>query len=373
MIKNEFETSDLVQTLKLMNPGINLDQSFTFYYDETNNIKKFYLKEDNFNYSFRSNFILGGVVHIGDKPDIKPLFAGLNLQSTVKEVKFHHIACGEFLDCLKSKKLNFFLKTVLNSPLYFHYGSLNLLYFSIVDIVDSAIISSGLADQLTTIIKNALYKVCKIEIDNVIRLFYKYKYPNISNKDILPFIDSLMDLFKPYESDFEFHLELTSLRQILDSSKINGSLPFIMNEEDHVLLKDFTSFYLRPMYTFRNSEHIFDKEETMESVINDYTLTDHGRPFTNHRFEDSKNELLIQTSDIFVGFAGKLSTFINSNTHDKIEVIICGLNELQRDNLDTYMDIINKSEAKNRAFFHNFDCHEELSKLQLIFEMRNKR
>lgn len=41
-------------------PNGDFDFAFIFYKDETNNIRKFYVKEDGFNYSFDSNFVLGG-------------------------------------------------------------------------------------------------------------------------------------------------------------------------------------------------------------------------------------------------------------------------------------------------------------------------
>src|SRR5689334_18368316 len=103
-----FEVGDLREIAKLLTPSADFDSSFTFYHDETNNIRKFYIKEYGFNHSFTANFVLGGIVHEGISPDIKPLFDKLNLQKTIKEVKLKHIAKGEFLDCLKSEKLNYF-------------------------------------------------------------------------------------------------------------------------------------------------------------------------------------------------------------------------------------------------------------------------
>lgn len=43
----------------------NVDDVYTFYYDETNNIRKFHLVEDGFNVSDPGNFVLGGILHKG--------------------------------------------------------------------------------------------------------------------------------------------------------------------------------------------------------------------------------------------------------------------------------------------------------------------
>jgi len=372
----DFEVKDIIEVTRIMNPYLDFDSSYNFYYDETNNIKKFHVKEEDFNYSFHSNFVLGGVLYSGARPNIEGMLRGLRLQPSVKEIKLKHIAKGEFIDCLRSDKLNYFLKSILDSSMYVHYSSLNILYWSIVDIVDSAIVNSAVAKELgqpfALNLKNDLYKICKKEIDEVVQLFYEYQYPNVKKDKILPFIKSLTTLFEDYERDPEYHLGLTSLKQILRDSEKLESLPFVMDEEDYILMSDLVHHYLKPIYTFRNSTHIFDKEASIESSIEEYNITYNGSPLSNFRFEDSKNDLLIQISDIFIGLVGKLSTFINSSSAGEIELALSRLDGKQLGTLDTYLDIINKADDKNKAFFHNTDSFEELGKLQMIFELRGK-
>src|SRR5690554_25057 len=144
----EFEISDIRKATKMIAQTADFDSAYRFYYDETNNIKKFYVRENDFNYTFTANFVLGGLVHLGQVPDVQPLIDSFKLQKTTKEVKFKHIASGNFLDCLKSEKLKLFLQFVKDSDLYVHYSSLNILYWSVVDIVDSAIANSESAQQL---------------------------------------------------------------------------------------------------------------------------------------------------------------------------------------------------------------------------------
>src|SRR5690606_554441 len=110
---------------KLMTPTGDFDSAFTFYYDETNKIKKSLANEEDFNVPFSSNFVLGGIVCDKPAPDLTPLFNGLKLQKTTNELKFKHIAKGEFLDCLKSDKLNYFLQFIFDSDLYIHYSTVN--------------------------------------------------------------------------------------------------------------------------------------------------------------------------------------------------------------------------------------------------------
>lgn len=105
-------------------PSADFDGVYTFYYDETNNAGKFYVRELGFNSPFADNFVLGGIVHEGLPPDdVQSLIDGFLLQDSVKEVKFKHIAKGSFLDCMRSHKLHRFLTYINSSNLYIHYSS----------------------------------------------------------------------------------------------------------------------------------------------------------------------------------------------------------------------------------------------------------
>lgn len=372
----DFDISDIREITKMLTPAADFDKRFTFYYDETNNIRKFHVRETDFNYSFTANFVLGGIVHEGTLPDIHPLFDGLNLQKTIKEVKLKHIAKGEFLDCLSSDKLNFFLKYLLGSDLYVNYSSLNILYWSIVDIVDSAIINSEAALKLNPMfsnhLKNDLYKLAKLEIDSVIELFYNFQYPNIKKESVLEFIAALTSLFDKYLQTDEFHFGLESLRQILKEAKKKSSLPFIMDEENHILLKDFSQFYLRPIYLFKNSVHIFDNEVSISETLAEYKILDGDEEIKNYSFVDSQSSLLIQCSDIFVGLIGKLANYINTSSRNMIINDLNSISKKQQNNIDLIIDLIDKSHNKNIGFLQTTDSYEEISKMNLIWEIRIK-
>lgn len=372
----DFEITQIRAYTKLSEPSADFDSKFQFYYDETNNIKKFYVRENDFNYSFASNFVLGGLVHEGAAPEVHTLIESFNLQKTVKEVKFKHIANGSFPDCLKSEKLRLFLQFIKDGDLYVHYSSLNILYWAIVDIVDSAIMNSDVAQKLglafSNQLKNDLYKLARIEIDSLIKLFYQFEYPNIKKDSIIRFIDALTSLFDDYIDSPEFHFGLESLRQILKEAKKKSSLPFIMDEEDYILLKDLSHFYLRPIYTFKNSSHIFDNEDLISETLNDYKILDGKSEIKNYSFVDSQTNQLIQLSDIFVGLWGKLSNYLNTNAKDKISNDLDSLSSLQQTNLDLLIDLEDKSHNKNIGFLHSIDSFEERSKMSLIRDKRNK-
>lgn len=369
-----FDIGEIRKYTKMLASTADFDGVYTFCYDETNNIRKFYVRGQDFNSTFTDYFVLGGLVHEGSAPDVQPLIDRLKLQKSANEIKFKYIAKGSFLDCLKSQKLNLFLNYVNASNLYVHYSSLNILYWSIVDIVDSAISHSGVSQQLgpqfANTMKNDLYRLAKIEIDSVVSLFHKYGYPNIKQGDVLSFVEELSELFVDYLDDMEFHFGLEFLEQLLKEAKKTGSLPFVMDEEDFVLIKDFSHFYLRPIYLFKNSTHIFDNEESIAELLSAYKILDGSQEIKNYSFVDSKSSQLTQLSDLLVGLIGKMHSYLNTNTRHEIHANFSQLNSTQSKNIGLLLNLIDRSHDKNMGFLHSTDSYEEMSKIEIIRSTR---
>lgn len=356
---------------KLQLPGADLKAKNTFYYDETNNIRKFYIKEQDFNASFDLTFVLGGIVcdnKANEHVDI--LFEGLNLQKSAKEVKFKHLASGDFVDCMKSRKLRVYLSNLLKSNFYIHLSTVNIFYYSIVDIVDSAIANSEISQQLglgfSMHLKNDLYRLAKLEKESVIDLFYMFGYPNVKPEDVREFIEALYFLFEDYQDIPDFHLGLTSLRQILRDSEEVNDLPFLGGLEDHILLKDFSEFYLRPLYTFKNSNHIFDNEESIKMRLSEFTLKDGKKIYDSYSFVDSKNDKHLQASDIIVGLFGKFHGFLNTSSFGLIQEWLFRMDEDQIHTLAIIMKLIDKSHNRNIALLHSIASIEERQKFKMI-------
>ncbi len=373
---SDFEIGEIRKFTKMLAPTADFDAVLSFYYDETNNIRKFYVRETDFNSSFIANFVLGGLVHEGEAPDVTSLIESFKLQKTTKEVKFKHIAKGDFLNCLKSEKLKLFLQFIKGSKLYVHYSNLNILYWAIVDIVDSAIanseVSQKLGPQFSNRLKNDLYKLSRLEIDSVVNIFYNFKYPNIKKESIFSFIEALTSIFEGYIDTEEFHFGLESLRQILKEAKKTDSLPFIMEEDDYILLKNLSHFYLRSIYLFKFSKHVFDNEDSIAETLNGYKVLDESIEIENYSFVDSQENKLIQLSDVFVGLMGKLAVYLNTSTREKIDNDFCSLSVTQERNVDLLIDLIDKSHNKNIGFLHSTDSYEEMSKMDIIRKKRNK-
>ncbi len=370
-----FDIDAIREQVKITNPSADFDGIYTFYYDETNNIRKFHVKETGFNSTFTNNFVLGGLAHEGPAPDVRPLIDSFKLQTSVEEVKLKHIAKGGFINCLGSKNLNLFLRYLINSDLYIHYSSINILYWSIVDIVDSAIagseINQQLCLQLANTMKNDLYKLAKMEIKFMVSLFQKYGYPNIKQGEVLSFIEEMSGIFIDYSDNMEFHTSIETLRQLLKEAGKKGSLPFIMGKDDFVLIDNFSHFYLRPIYMFKNSAHIFDNEDSIVKLLAKHKIMDEVQEINNYSFIDSKSNQLTQLSDILVGIIGKLTAYFNAHEKDKICSDICSLNLLQGKNIDLFLGLIDKSYSKNIGFLHDINSYEEILKIKIVRECRD--
>jgi hypothetical protein len=375
--KKEIDIATERRINQILAPHVDFNESLIFYYDETNNIRKFYVRENDFNTEFTKNFVLGGIVHKENStPDVESLIERLDLQKSVKEIKLKHLGKGEFLQLLTSKRVATFLQFIKDGDLFIHYSSVNIFYWAIVDIVDSAIanseVSRKLGPQFGNHLKNDLYKLCRLEIDTVVDLFYYYKYPNIKRSQITSFIADLTSLFQHHIDSFEFHFGLESLRQILKESNKAESLPYIMDGDDYVLVDDLSTFYLRPICSFINSRHIFDKEDAIDEIFKGYRIVNGDKEINNYKFVDSNDSRMIQLSDVFIGLLGKMHDYVNTRVDESIISEITALTAIQASNIDLLFDVIDKSNSRNEAFLHAVDSYHELSKIALIRELRGK-
>lgn len=368
---NNFETYELREiSIKMFNLK-NLDKNYIFFYDETNNIRRYYLKEDKFNESIKTNFILGGLVFEKEiLTDFKTLFESFKLQDNISEVKLKHIATGDFEDCLKSKKISLLLEFILKNNCYLHFSTLNFLYFSTVDIIDSLIEASQIEYDpfINRILKNDLYLIIKNNQEIFIPFLYEYEYPNIKEERVIEFINKFIE----HINKFELDMGLKTILMLLEKSKKTQNLTFIMNEENHTLINEFSIFYSRTVYLFKESKHYFDKEDSIEPLLNAYSFTSQGIKICNYEFIDSNNNLLIQTSDILVGLIGKYYNFINEFKITEINDKINQLNEIQNKNLILFFELLSKSENYSKAFIHQTISNDDISKIDFITKKLKK-
>jgi len=354
--------------LKQMYPNCNFEISYNFFYDETNNVRKYHNEGGKLNYKGDGNFILGGIV-FHKEPIFDSLFNSLGLQKSITEVKFKHIAKGDFFQVLKSDKLEKILSFMDSNDVYIHYHSTNLLYFSIVDIIDSGILGSGKsysADEIHEL-KSVLYDALSINIDKTMEFFHHFNYPNLKKEDFRKFVYHIKKNIKCIKIH---QCGIAEINKVLDNAVLKGDLPFLINENPNVFIESFFPFYYHPVSIFNNSKHSFDNEELIKTAFSEFKAISSDIQSENYVFLDSKDSRLIQLSDVIVGLIGKLYQYINTIKQESVQSDFESLCQKQQNTYLLFVSVINKSLNKNPAFINNTMSITQHLIFKTILEMK---
>lgn len=355
-----------------------VDDKFTFYYDETNNIRKFYLTDDGTNVSEHNNFVLGGIVLMEGHslPDIVPLRSKLQMQSNAPEIKFAHVAKGDFEKVLTSKKLEIVLSWIIEYGILIHYSSVNIIYWAIVDIIDSILAEDQFEHYRSyhQPMKNELYRLVNLDKPAFLALMKRHRYPDIQRGKTADFIADVDDYLNAYRPEDD-NLPALMLKVLIEKSASLPELAFLVDERENMLIESFQDFYTHPLMLFRNAIHIFDREIQIEKSLNSAKFKDRTRN-VNFSFSDSRREPGIQIADVVTGFIGKYQSFVEGyplpellkrkNTWDEIQIV--NFNLLRR-LIDLSDEVSNAfihrvtamdSQWKNDAFMHNLPASTHL-------------
>ncbi len=353
---------------------------YIFFYDETNNFRKLYLHEnysDKFYLNSNANpFVLGGLVfkkniHNLDEisDNLKLLFKKLNYQKTQKEFKFKHIAKGNLEHALKSNKLISYFEWIIESNISIHVQILDVVFWSIIDIVESKTaadiyyakmplgIDSG-AYPLA-FLKSFLYDLVQKNKIEFFKKLYELGYPEINSKNRLKFIQFLKELSNRYENDKSNKIlrnplnlmVLEVFKEILEEfgNKENDGFVFLEDEPKHKIINKMNVFYQNRIDSFPNSYHIFDQEYQVEVEID--KIWNH-RDIKNYIFKESSADIFIQLSDVVIGFFRILFEFLIAVDFELIEEFFNKLSDNQKICLNLFFDIYDSSIEETEYFIH---------------------
>ncbi|GGG87435.1 DUF3800 domain-containing protein [Edaphobacter dinghuensis] len=352
------------------------DSVYTFYYDETNNVRKLYVDEDGFNVASPKIFILGGIAHEGKVRaiDISTLRQAMNIQKNVCELKLAHVAKGEFVELLKSEKLAIFLRWIRDDGFIIHYHELDPLYWSVVDIVDSILAKSDHAMLLHyhALLKSDLTAVFRNNLRATAALFHQYGYPGLSAENRIPFLRDLLEFLECSESclpEFNYFM----LKGVLQMGRSLDELAFIEGNPRNLLIENFSAFYLNRIALFRRSDHILDTENSVQEAFKRSPLMCGDKPATNYRFADSKDEAGIQLADVLVGVLGKLHSYLTEASREEVAQARDGLSGTCLENVSLLRDLISSSHDTNVAFLHHVASVHDTDKLDLFLQFSDGR
>lgn len=347
---------------------------YTIYCDESSNCVKFRFKDETgkLNFDWRNDFVLAGIAFEGETPpfDLDNLFSSFKLQKTVNDAKLKHIAnyngkdVNRFVDILKSDKVQLFLSELSKGNTYIHWSTQSLLYFALVDIVDSVLEIPFMLDT----VKNVLYKYARLDLDYFLQFLASYNYPSIKEENAKAFCDdfiSWIQTIEPKSDEDEFCLEV--LRQGVKSSKRTGELVFITDNRDNLLIDNFVPLYACRLGEFPNSTIHFDKCGIAEEKINTFAniFCDIKKPY--YDFLPSTGNKLVQICDFVSGIIAALLAFVNENDIPAINSIVSSFNLTQRQNLKLLLELMRKSTDKNKYFDHMSFNLEQGERIRYLF------
>lgn len=334
-------------------PLYGLDEEYAFFYDETNNIRKFWIRDDSFNEKPK-NFVLGGIVHKKSEPltGLDELVKSLYIQKSAKEIKFNQLATGSYLGVLNSKKITTLLEWLIANGVFIHYSNFNILYWSLVDIVDSLWDEPELRQYIPHVmhIKNELFNLANADLDRLVPILKKYRFPNVQRNASPAFMTEFSGLLESVSKKPQSDISKLVIYMIRKAANL-PELPFIVDNEDDVLIDSFDFLFQRPLYIYPTSSHTFDNETEIQERLGNTQVEYKGR-FVEYSFVNSRDCIEIQLSDGICGLLGSHFNFLEEHSVEKLIEIKQNLNPVQRQTLSLLRKLIDISDAQSNGFMH---------------------
>lgn len=343
----------MLQNIFAGQPLYGLDEEYSFFYDETNNIRKFWVRDDGFNKPPK-NFVLGGIVHKKSRPlkGLDELVKSLHIQKSAKEIKFNQLATGSYLGVLNSKRIRTLLEWLIANEVFIHYTNFNILYWSLVDIVDSLWDEPELCQYMPYVmhIKNELFNLANTNLDRLVPILKKYRFPNVRRNSSSAFMTEFSGLLESVSRKPQSDISKLAIYMIRKGANL-PELPFIMDNEDCVLIDSFDSLFLRPLYIYPTSSHTFDNETEVQEALGN-TQLEYKKRFVEYSFVDSLGCTEIQLSDGICGLLGSHFNFLEEQSFEGLIGIKQNLNPVQRQTLLLLSKLIDISDAQSNGFLH---------------------
>lgn len=357
--------------------GINNQTKYVFYYDESNNCRKFWVDDSKqqFNTDHTADFVLAGLVRKEEEKveaSLETFRKPLKLQANVEEIKFKNLyAKGDFLQCLKERRLFETLSWIDKSPFYIHYTNVNNLFYTLVEIFDSIVkpeeISEFGYDYFK--MKSVFYYMFKGKADALQILMFKYKYPNIQREDVEAFCNDLLFLLG---SRREMKEEEKFLAGMLAKAAESDELVFLHDNDDYVMQENYAEFYIDPIRKYQKSRHIFDEETTVQDIVKKQIAMGENMA-DNFKFVKSETDIFVQLSDVVAGILGKLFKYINSTSVNQRRRDVEGLSKLQVENILLIDKLRMEADRENPGFLCSIGPWDGIGILNRFFEMVKSR
>lgn len=375
--------SDFIKTASSqLNHIKSANESLLFFYDESNNIRKYHNKNGRFNASEYQNFSLGGIVLIDsfENTEFDDLIEILKFggNDNFSEFKLKHFLVKKgknFIEKINSQKLNTLLEYLyFKQGVFIHFQILNFFYYGIVDIVDT-LFERELVSTKNDLdsLKNFIYTKMIVDYNYWSQKFWEYDYPNVSNEQMAKFLDDLISYFVKTRTSTTWERRLKDRfislcsqrkRMLRDSKHI-----LLSGNNPNSLVNSLSEVYQDRIFVYNRSYHIFDEEYSISERWKEIGFFEWG---INKKFEFRKSEtdVRIQISDVLAGIIAKLFDFLSQISD------ITELEHLLReipDNSNSYKVLlqlflfINKSDSFDGFFIKYIAPKSDIEKFRFMY------
>jgi hypothetical protein len=331
------------------------DAALRMYYDETNNIRRLRLSEVGLNAPADKTFAIAGIA-------LKPgevlsgwedLRKAMGIQPTATEVKFKHVAPPDYEAALASPKLATFLEWLVQSDLLIHYSVLDVLYWSVLDIVESLMVDDRFdLMEVHRELKNELNFAVTMDPQAFMTLLHGFGYPNLKRKDVPSFLSCVLAFVNrrvPKSRNPAMKMLKDLLRKAAKAP--NLELAFLHDEKDGELIADFSVHFMHCLYVFKRATHVLDRETNIEKIMQLVEIRD-GDRLLDYRFADSVNEIGIQASDVVTGLIGRHFTYVQQHSLPELRAALARFSPQQLKCLGLLRQLIDRSDAFSDGLLH---------------------
>ncbi|KVE94924.1 hypothetical protein WJ03_22900 [Burkholderia vietnamiensis] len=334
-------------------PLYGTELEWNFYFDETNNVRKLYLKEGGTNAEYK-NFVLGGIVyqHSYALDNADELIKALVLQKSATEIKLNQIASGPFLGMLNSKRLRTLLRWLIDNNIHIHYTNFSTKYWSIIDIIESIWLDEWAIKYAYRQweIKDKLFNLANKNWKKFEKILWKYHYPNVGRHEGTSFMTEVAEYLETSITTPASEVERLLVALIRHGATMD-ELGFLVDNPDDVLVEDFSHLFLRPLYIFPKSKHIFDDEFEVRDKLEKFDIRFDGNA-VEYSFSKSTEKIGIQISDVICGFLGVYFNFLEDSSIESLRLAKKNLNPSQRETMSLLKQLIDISDEKSNGFIH---------------------
>lgn len=333
----------------------------TFYFDESNNIRKGSIGLPNDNNPDLGNlcFVLGGIA-VENKIDFDALLNFVGAKQTPRDAKFKFFSYGEssFECSIAQPRLRKLFEFLLEKDIYIHFDVLHYMHFALVDILDSLIQEDDAVQmsafyyykQLQSDMTEVLYK----DYQALHNILVEFEFPNIPKGKSTSFINRILNLYCDnlvyFDSDSPDYFTKELLRQIIKAKRNRTNMYFLEGNKPFEISNFLYFDYLARASEIFDTKH-FDNEPTIAKEL--YAFDKNYKEKLNMDFVDSSVCREVQISDVICGFVSRMYSFLGHNDEGALTNFINGLenNSESIRTLKAFIKLMDKSDCASQLMF----------------------